>query len=119
MPTYNGFNNPFAMGSYNPNGSVQRYHIERVNGKEGVDNFQMLPNSETILLDKTAPLVWLVQTDNFGNKTVAPYTITPYTPPKQLDVNDLLAEIQSLREEIANVKCSQSDATAARAEHNE
>lgn len=105
----NGFNNPYAMGTYNATNGLQRYHIDRVNGADDVNKFQMLPNSETILLDTTAPLVWLVQTDNFGNKNVAPFTITPYTPPKPVDVNDLLAEIQSLREEIANVKSGKSN----------
>ena len=105
----NGFNYPFGIGTANTMNNLQRYKIDRVNGKDGVDSFQMLPNSETILLDTTAPLVWLVQTDNFGNKSVAPFTITPYTPPKPIDVNDLLAEIKALREEIENVKSSKSD----------
>lgn len=109
MLNNNGFNNPFTMGTYNANNGLQRYHIDRVNGADDVNKFQMLPNSETILLDTTAPLVWLVQTDNFGNKNVAPFTITPYTPPKPIDVNDLLAEIQSLKEEIANVKSGKSN----------
>ena len=119
MINTNGFNNPFAMGAYNVNNGLQRYHIDRVNGADEVNKFQMLPNSETILLDTSAPLVWLVQTDNFGNKNVAPFTITPYTPPKPVDVNDLLAEIQSLKEEIANVKSSKSNDASVIARENE
>ena len=107
----NGFNNPYALGTYNTNNQLQRFNIIRVNGSDEVNKFQMLPNSEAILLDTTAPLVWLVQTDNFGNKNVAPFTITPYTPPKPVDVNDLLAEIRALKEEIENVKSIKSNAS--------
>ena len=108
MIANNGFNNPFGYGSFNNGSQLQRYQIERVNGADEVNKFQMLPNSETILLDTTAPLVWLVQTDNFGNKTTAPFTITPYTPPKPVDVSDLVAEIKALREELENVKSCKS-----------
>lgn len=108
MIANNGFNNPFGYGSFNNGTQLQRYHIDRVNGVEDVNKFQMLPNSETILLDTTAPLVWLVQTDNFGNMTTAPFTITPYTPPKPVDVNDLMVEIKALREELENVKSGKS-----------
>ena len=109
MIANNGFNNPYGYSSFNNNGQLQRYRIDRVNGADEVNGFQMLPNSETILLDTSAPLVWLVQTDNFGNKNVAPFTITPYTPPKPVDVNDLVAEIKALREELENVKSGKSD----------
>jgi hypothetical protein len=56
----------------------QRMEIVRVNGENGARAFQLPPNSNVLLLDESAPLVWLVQTDGAGYKTVAPYTITPY-----------------------------------------
>ena len=119
MIANNGFNNPFGYGSFNNNTQLQRFQIERVNGAEEVNKFQMLPNSETILLDTTAPLVWLVQTDNFGNKTIAPFTITPYTPPKPVDVNDLVAEIKALREELENVKSGKPNVSENGTDENE
>ena len=93
-------NNGYGYQYNYPQNMPQRFQITRVNGIDEVNKFQMLPNSETILLDTTAPLVWLVQTDNVGNKTNTPFTITPYTPPKPVDVNDLMAKIKELEDRL-------------------
>lgn len=73
----------------------QSYKITRVNGENGARTLQMPPNSETLLLDETAPLVWLAVTDGAGYKTVTPYSITPYTP-KVVNVEDLEARLERL-----------------------
>ena len=60
--------------------TIASIHIIRVNGENGVDAFQMGPNSDALLLDETSPIVWFVQTDGAGYKTKTPYSITPYVP---------------------------------------
>ena len=89
----------------------QRMEIVRVNGENGARAFQLPPNSNVLLLDESAPLVWLVQTDGAGYKTVAPYTITPYQAQPAPDYNSLAERIQRLEDMIngrkpdpANVK---------------
>lgn len=47
----------------------------------------MLPNSESLLLDETEPLVWLAVTDGAGYKTVTPFKIEAYSP-KVINVED-------------------------------
>lgn len=71
-------NYPF-YGAYNgaQSGFAQRYEIIRVNGKNGADAFQMAPNSQVLLLDETAPIVWLKTTDGAGYPTLIPYDISP------------------------------------------
>lgn len=56
--------------------SAQRYEIIRVNGQNGAQAFQMAPNSQALLLDETAPKIWLAMTDGAGYKTVTAYDIT-------------------------------------------
>lgn len=56
----------------------QRTEIIHVNGENGAAAFNMMPNSQALLLDDTAPLVWLAQTDGAGYKTITPYEIKPY-----------------------------------------
>lgn len=53
----------------------------------GARAFQMLPNSESLLLDETEPLVWLAVTDGAGYKTVTPFKIEAYSP-KVINVED-------------------------------
>ena len=40
-----------------------KLEVIRVNGKNGAEAFQMPPNSSIILLDESAPLIWLKMTD--------------------------------------------------------
>lgn len=77
-------------------GQLPRYEIIRVNGENGARALQMAPNSNVLLLDETADLVWLAQTDGAGYKTVTPYSIAPYQPTTQVSVSDLEERIARL-----------------------
>lgn len=56
----------------------------------------MGPNSAALLLDENAPIVWLVQTDGGGYLTATPFSITPYQPKPQIDINSLEERISKL-----------------------
>ena len=68
--------NPFAQNYAQPT-VAQKHEVIRVNGKGGADAFQMAPNSQVLLLDESAPIVWLKTTDGAGYPTVTAYNITP------------------------------------------
>lgn len=76
--------------------SQQRMEIVRVNGEGGARAYQMPPSSNALLLDEANPLVWLVQTDGAGYKTVTPYTITPYQAAPAPDLGSLEQRISRL-----------------------
>ena len=115
FPQYNQFMPSYMQAQPQPvstwGQNQQRMEIVRVNGENGARAFQLPPNSNVLLLDESAPLVWLVQTDGAGYKTVAPYTITPYQTQPAPDYNSLAERIQRLEDMIngrkpdsANVK---------------
>lgn len=83
--------------------------IIRVNGENGAKAYQMPANSSALLLDETAPLVWLAQTDGAGYKTIMPYSITPYEKPKEPDLTEVMARLASLEEAINDIKSNPSD----------
>ena len=56
-----------------------KLEVIRVNGKNGAEAFQMPPNSSIILLDESAPLIWLKMTDGAGYPAITPYRIEPLT----------------------------------------
>lgn len=92
-------NNMFPMSpNYAPH-----YEIIRVNGEAGAKNFRMGPNSNALLLDNTAPRVWLAQTDGTGYLTVEPFKIMPEEQAEQIDLTALAARVTQL-EEIINDK---------------
>jgi hypothetical protein len=103
-----------VMQGYNQysyqNGAMQRvnnnlphYEIIRVNGKPGVDAFQMGPNSSVILVDETAPIVWFVRTDGAGYKEAKPFDISLHTEKPPVDVNDLFDRITRLEGSVAGL----------------
>ena len=107
---YTGFPNPYpSFGSMPNNYQQQRLEVIRVNGENGARAFSLPPNSSILLLDETAPLVWLAQTDGAGYKTVTPYTISPYQAEPAPNYNSLEERIKRLEDKLNE----QSDVTEA------
>ena len=73
-------------------------HVVKVNGIEGANAFNMPPNSDDILLDQNNPLIYFVQTDGAGYKTVTPYDISIH---KQVNPED---QFKSLEDRIAKLE---------------
>lgn len=124
---YTSINNGYFNGSMNggmqnmnTGGQVaQHYEIVKVNGENGARSFRMAPNSQCILLDETAPIVWLCQSDGAGYHTVSPYTITPYQSKQEPDFTTLESRIERLEKlyesNVTNVKSSNETTTGATA----
>jgi len=71
----------------------------------------MGPNSSVLLLDKTAPIVWLVQSDGAGYKVKTPYDISPHQAVPPADINSLEQRLSKL-EEIVNARYQSDDKPA-------
>lgn len=83
-----------------------------VNGEAGARSYRMAPNSSCLLLDETAPLVWLCQTDGAGYQTVTPYQIAPYKPPEPVNLNTIMDRLERLE-----AKLNESHSSTATAEN--
>lgn len=99
---YNRMPNMYNTGYLPP---APRYELIRVRGEAGANNFRMAPNSQALLLDETAPIVWHAQTDGTGYLTVVPYDITPHQQVPPVDVNNLAQRVAQL-EELINARQS-------------
>lgn len=84
--------------------NAQRQEIIKVNGENGARAYQMAPNSSALLLDESAPLVWLIQTDGAGYKTATPYTIAPYQAQPAPNYNSLDYRIKRLEDMLDGKK---------------
>lgn len=87
----------------------QRYEVIKVNGESGVNAFQMAANSEVILLDTTAPLIWYVQTDGNGYRTATPYTIEPYVKAPPVDMNYITKALGDISERLKRLEGANDD----------
>lgn len=118
MYGYNNGGYPTNYGNFNPylnpqysvaNSAPMRSEIIRVNGENGARAFNIAANSSALLLDENAPIVWFVQSDGAGYKSVTPYTITPYQQEPPINAKDLETRVARL-EEIVNGKSNTSNA---------
>lgn len=91
------WNDPYSM---NMSRSYNRMEAIKVNGEPGARAFNMPPNSSVLLLDESAPIVWLKTTDGAGYATLKPFTITPYEPAPAVDINDLMDRIKRLEDRL-------------------
>lgn len=110
---YQNYNMPYQ--GYNTYGYGQmqqapKYEIIEVNGENGVNALQMAPNSRVIAMDKTAPIIWVCQTDGAGYKTSTPFDITPHKAAAPVDINNLEERIARL-EGIINEQSNHAAAT--------
>lgn len=94
-----GYMNPYAS-RYNAIAAQQspKYEVIHVNGENGANALQMAPNSSVIVMDDTAPIVWLCQTDGAGYKTTQPFDIAPHKAALQTDIADIDARLKRLEE---------------------
>lgn len=80
--------------------NAPRYEVIQVNGENGAKAFRMAPNSSALLMDTTAPIVWLCQSDGAGYHTQTPFSIAPYQPEQPVDVRALQERIARLEAKI-------------------
>lgn len=90
--------------------------VVRVNGKPGVDAYQLGPNESDLLLDNTAPLVWLVQTDGAGYKSSIPYDIKPHEEKPAEDRYKVLEDRITKLEEAINGKSNTTNVSKRKSE---
>lgn len=120
--TFNPYQSMYDSSRLNPgvssyyqqlnNGIGVKQEVVRVNGKNGAQAYLLQPNSSILLLDETAPIVWLKMTDGAGYPTLTAYDIIPHADEgSQIDTKclDELRERVSKLEDIINEQFKQSN----------
>ena len=90
--------------------NAPRCEVIQVNGENGARSFVMAPNSSALLMDTTAPIIWLCQSDGAGYHTQTPFRIEQFKPDPPVDVHALQDRIARLEAKLNE----QSDAGAAK-----
>lgn len=92
----------YNTGFYPPYQSNQfvRNEIIKVNGEGGAMAYQMQPNSSVLLLDETAPIVWLKTTDGAGYPSLVAYDIVPHKKEEQIINEQLTDRVEKLEKKF-------------------
>jgi len=79
--------------------------VVQANGKASISALRMSPNSSVLIMDTTAPMVWLCTSDGLGNVTPVAYDITPHKDTPAPDVSSFeqrLSTVETNVKEIIN-----------------
>lgn len=138
------FNNPY-YNAYNPYmqyGQQQAYNnllqqpqqantlppqqVVQVNGKASVDTIQLAPNSSILVMDTSAPIVWLCTSDGVGKVTAKAYDIIEHKDTPPIDTANLEQRITAVENfinklmegannesNVSNVKSKQNGSKSA------
>ena len=96
--------NPYGM--YNPvvQMPMQKTTIDRVNGRNGAEMYRIAPESSVLLLDENNPLIWFIQTDSAGYKTIIPYDIKPHEDEPSPDVKSIDERMNGFDERLRAIE---------------
>ena len=119
---YPGYNNQLSQlllqQSLQPQAPQQQKVIE-VTGRAGAEAYQLAADSSILLLDNTAPIVWLVKTDGAGYKSLKPYDVKEHEEEKPVDHYKELEDRISKLEETINAKQSNTTSVKRKSESAE
>ena len=95
---------PYQYQQYRP---PMQTEIIKVRGRESAQAVNLAPNCSALLLDETAPIVWLCMADGVGRVTATPYDIKVH---EQIDASaDIESRIASLEKTIAEMEAKLND----------
>ena len=78
--------------------------IIQVNGKTSVDTIQLAPNSSVLVMDTSAPIVWMCVSDGIGKVTATPYDITIHQEIPPIDINNLEQRLVAVEQVLADIE---------------
>lgn len=98
-PNDPGYFYPYSSAPLN---NYQPTQVPRVHGEDGAKAYPMQPNSSILLLDETAPIIWLKQTDGGGFPTLKAYSISEYKKedPEKKTFDNFEKRLQRLEETV-------------------
>lgn len=77
--------------------------VPQANGKASIDTLQMSPNSSILIMDTSAPIVWLCVSDGLGKVTATPYDITVHQDTPPIDIGGVEQRLTAVEEAIAKI----------------
>ena len=98
--------NPYQIynNHYNTQSNIlPPQQIIQVNGKSSVDTIQLAPNSSILVMDTSAPIVWMCVSDGIGKVTATPYDIVVHKEEPAIDVGNLEQRVAAIELTVAQI----------------
>ena len=92
------FNNPYQHPT------LPQQQIIQVNGKASVDTIQLAPNSSVLVMDTSAPIVWMCVSDGVGKVTSTPYDITIHQEKPPVDMSSVETRLANVEKALSELE---------------
>lgn len=92
---FNPFPSPYGYYQAPNQHILPQQQILQVNGKASVDTIQLAPNSSILVMDNTAPIVWMCISDGVGKVTATPYDVFPHKDEPTVSIEQRLTNIEN------------------------
>lgn len=89
---------------YQPQFPYQQRQVLRANGKASVDAIKLAPGESALVMDTTAPLVWLCVADSLGNVSSTAYDITPHQETPPVDMGTLEQRLAAVENAVKRME---------------
>lgn len=103
----------YPFNAFQNQNILPQQQIVQANGKASIDALRMAPNSSILIMDTTAPLVWMCVSDGIGNVSATPYDITAHKEPEPVDANTIDARLSAIERTLTEVLHGKSNALTA------
>lgn len=88
--------------------------VVQANGKASISAIRMSPNSSVLIMDTTAPIVWLCTSDGLGNVTPVAYDIAPHKDTPAPDVSSFEQRLSTVENNVSNIISKWEEMTNAK-----
>ena len=103
FPAYQPYAQQFAPSFPQQTNALPPQQVLQANGKASIDALRMSPNSSALIMDSTAPIVWLCTSDSLGNVSSTPYDISPHRDTPPVDVNSMETRLATVEASITKL----------------
>ena len=101
-PQYGGYQN--MIPQQQQSAQLPPQQIVQVNGKSSVDTIQLAPNSSILVMDKSAPIVWLCVSDGVGKVTATAYDISEHKDAPPIDTVSIEKRLTVIESTLAEME---------------
>ena len=102
-PMTAAFTNPqYSQQPSMPN-MLPPQQVVQANGKASISALRMSPNSSVLIMDTTAPIVWLCTSDGLGNVTPVAYDITPHKETPVPDMSNFEQRLSAVESSVNGI----------------
>ena len=113
-----GLSTPYQGSQFSPQPSASNIlppqQVVQANGKSSISALRMSPNSSVLIMDTTAPIVWLCTSDGLGNVTPIAYDITPHKDAPTPDVSSFEQRLSAVENGLNGMMTKWEEMTNAK-----